>query len=96
MQNVSGTAKISVMTECSVPGCSREGTYGEGWREPPHQPLTAYRLGIEMRLTVKDIALVLVLCEAHADELMKLAWTPVDARLAEWGWPPRHERSAAL
>jgi hypothetical protein len=41
-----------------------------------------------MRLTVKDIAVVLALCEAHADELLTLAWIPVEDRLRAWGWSP--------
>jgi hypothetical protein len=36
----------------------------------------------------RDIATVLALCKAHADELLTLAWTPVLDRLESWGWRP--------
>jgi hypothetical protein len=77
------------MRDCLVPGCERTAVRGDDWSvEDAVEPLVAYRLGIELRLSVADIAVRLSLCQQHADEVTDAAWQTVEARLREWGWKP--------
>jgi hypothetical protein len=77
------------MRACLVPGCERTATRGDEWSaEDAVEPLVSYRLGIELRLGVADIAVRLSLCEPHADELTGAAWQTVEAKLGAWGWKP--------
>jgi len=78
----------SPTTRCEVPECDREAAFGDDWPPSNRSPLVAFRLGIELRLEVRDLAVLLALCEAHADELTTLAWTPVLQRLESWKWTP--------
>lgn len=75
--------------QCQVPGCGREATHGQDWSEPDLAPVEAYLVGIQMRLTVQDIAVILLLCEEHAATLAATAWEPAISQLREWGWTPR-------
>ena len=77
-----------VVRICQVPHCDAEATAGEDWREPFLGPVEAYRLGIQLRLSVVDLAVVLRLCEPHAKELAAVGWGPVEERLSSWGWQP--------
>ena len=82
-------AASDAATSCQVPGCGRAAVFGDDWGpDPRRQGLTDFRLGLELRLRVRDLGVVLALCEAHADELLTLAWTPVLDRLDSWGWRP--------
>ena len=70
-----------------VPGCSNPSSKGEDW-QTVHEPLPSYRLGIELRLTLRDIAVVLTLCDDHAAEPLIAAWRQLIDKLSEWGWKP--------
>ena len=74
---------------CVVPDCGRQATNGENWRaECGLTPLVAHQKGIELKLTVRDIAVVLELCDEHAGELTGAAWKGALDVLAGWGWEP--------
>jgi len=73
--------------DCAVPHCSNPATKGEDWKNP-HEPLVVHRLGVELRLMVRDKAVVLTLCDEHAIELALAAWQPVLDKLGEWNWKP--------
>lgn len=80
---------------CQVPGCGEDATRGEDWQEPQLRPVEAYRQGIELGLTVRDIAVVLRLCDTHADELARTAWEASERLLAAWQWRPLPPSSAS-
>ena len=73
---------------CQVPSCKRDATAGEDWLEPPLDAVSAFRLGVELRLTVRDLAVVLALCEEHGTELATAAWAPAEELLSRWRWQP--------
>ena len=78
----------SAVTECQVPGCIRTASRGEDWTSKAIEPIVAFRLGTELRLKVRDLAVVLALCEDHANVVSSSAWDAVEATLASWEWRP--------
>ena len=75
-----------------MPGCGNEATRGETWTEPSLQPIVSYRSGVEMALTVRDIAVVLSLCGDHATGLSDVGWQAMLGLLKDWGWRPLDDR----
>ena len=74
---------------CDVPGCEAEATHGEDWSStPPLQPVRAYRVGAELQLIVRDLAVRLALCADHSEALAAAGWAPVLELLDGWGWQP--------
>jgi hypothetical protein len=71
---------------CDAPGCQSPATRGDEWADEALLPIEAHRKGIQLRLTVKDLAVGLRVCDEHARVLTEAAWTPVLATLEEWGW----------
>jgi hypothetical protein len=76
------------MADCLVPGCSERPVVGEDWRDGGLAPARGYRQGLELQVTVKDLAVTLALCDDHGRELVELGWSPMLERLATWGWKP--------
>lgn len=74
--------------KCAARECPHPATRGENWGNDQLGPVETYRVGVQLRLTVLDMAVGLTLCEEHAQALTALAWNPVLAQLAEWGWRP--------
>ena len=68
---------------CRVPDCGQAATSGE-WREP----FSKFRWGVELSVTVQDLALTWPLCADHADDLLAGALNGVEATLTEWGLRP--------
>jgi hypothetical protein len=66
----------------------RRASRGEDWATNAIEPIVAFRLGIELRLKVRDLAVVLALCEDHANVVSSSAWDAVEATLANWQWRP--------
>jgi hypothetical protein len=79
------------MADCLVPGCSRAAVIGEDWQGGGLVPVTAYRRGLELCLTVKDTAVTLALRDEHAVELGDAGWDRILAVLDAWGWRPRQD-----
>ena len=75
-----------------VPGCQNAAKLGEDWKQPPLGPIEGNRHGIQVQLSVEDIAVAVALCEEHANELTKAAWEAASRTLDSWG---RHLRGAA-
>lgn len=73
------------MPLCIVPDCRHPATAGETWSDRPLKPIRAYRKGIELSLTVRDLAVTLALCDEHAAALTSAAWDSVLTQLDEWG-----------
>ncbi|MFI6823243.1 hypothetical protein ACIBJE_20130 [Micromonospora sp. NPDC050187] len=76
------------MLACVVYGCHRPATRGQAWTDEPLDEIEQYQKGIKLELSVKDLAVRLVLCDEHARELTAAAWEAVLAKLAGWGWQP--------
>ena len=77
------------MPTCQVPGCEQpRRVLGGMVAAATFAPVVGNRVGIELALTVKDIAVVLALCDFHADVLAAAAWDAIEERLGDWGWPP--------
>lgn len=76
------------MTTCQVPHCDHPAVFGNDWRSAGLVPLAAYNKGIEMTLTVRDAAVVLMLCDEHARELTAAAWAGALEKLGNWDWRP--------
>jgi len=77
---------------CDVRDCAEAATRGEMWDGDQWGPIEAYRKGIQLRLTVLDLAVMLKLCDTHAKTLVDAAWTPALTLLGEWGWRPTGPR----
>jgi hypothetical protein len=73
---------------CQVPECHKAAVRGEDWTSSGLAPLVAFRNGIELDLTVRDLAVSLTLCEAHANDLTDAAWVGVVGLLDIWEWKP--------
>ena len=76
------------MIICDAPECQSPATRGDEWGDEALLPLEAYRKGIQLRLTVQDLAVGLRVCEEHARVLTEAAWAPVLATLENWDWKP--------
>lgn len=74
--------------KCMAPGCVRVATRGEAWSGDELVPIERFQKGIRLQLAVKDMAVRLVLCDEHANDLTVAAWKPVLEMLADWGWRP--------
>jgi hypothetical protein len=79
---------IERMAACMVKDCNRPATRGQAWTDEPLDEIGQYQKGIQLSLTVHDIAVRLALCDGHAQELTAAAWRPVLTLLDEWGWHP--------
>lgn len=77
-----------LMLACMVNGCHRPATCGQAWTDEPLEGIEQYQKGIKLELSVKDLAVRLVLCDEHARELTAAAWEAALSRLTEWGWQP--------
>lgn len=69
-----------------VPGCADPAVYGESWRDDELRPVLAYRVGIEVAITVRDIAETLFLCERHGDELGTATVEAMTSVLRDWDY----------
>ncbi|MFE9207580.1 hypothetical protein [Micromonospora sp. NPDC007230] len=76
------------MLACLVNDCDRPATRGEAWTGEPLEEIEQYRKGIRLELAVKDLAVRLVLCDEHAQELTAAAWEAVLSKLDGWSWQP--------
>ena len=52
------------------------------------QPITSYQEGMELTLTVRDLAVTLALCDEHGRELSTAGWRSILELLHGWGWRP--------
>ncbi|MCX4387092.1 hypothetical protein OG777_09130 [Micromonospora peucetia] len=76
------------MLTCVVNDCDRPATRGQAWTGDPLKGIEQYRKGIRLELSVKDLAVRLVLCDEHARELTVAAWEAALSKLDGWGWQP--------
>jgi hypothetical protein len=65
---------------CRVPECGKPATVG-AWREP----FGKYRWGVNLSITVEDLAVTWPLCSDHADALLDAALDAVGTTLTGWG-----------
>ena len=72
---------------CRVPTCVRPATAGD-WQEP----FGKFRWGVELSVTVADLAFTWPLCAGHAQVLLARALDAVGATLNEWNLQPGYQR----
>lgn len=65
---------------CRVPGCGDSAVVGD-WREP----FGRFRWGVNLAITVEDIAVTWPLCAKHGDLLLAAALDAVGRTLTDWG-----------
>lgn len=71
---------------CRVPACENLASAGL-WREP----FSRFRWGVNLAITVEDLAFDWPLCAEHADALSEAALDAVGETLNGWGLDPGHK-----